>query len=342
MRILYLPCHSVHEYDEVRMFHEMGYEIFSPGAYFDPQCSLHLRPGIPGLTYDQKIIDEYDAIGSKYPGEDAKYHLTKEFVDNFDVVIVMSLRDWVEINWDAIKHKKVILRTNGQGDTHYEDFIINKLKEDNFYVVRYSPQEEKFPNYGGSSATIRFGKKMNEYPEWVGDDNTLCTLVQNMAGRDIPCNWHTFKTISENLKCTLYGMSNESAGDLWYGRKTSFDETMHLLKQHRAYFYAGTKPANYTLNFMEALAIGLPIVAVGKQLGNLPNLDAYEIPYLISQKNGIVSDNVNELIEYTKFLFDNKSVAEEISKANRSLASELFADELIKSQWKSFFDQLNF
>ena len=339
MKILYLPCHSVHEYDEVRMFHELGYEIFSPGAYFNPQCSDFLRPGIPGLKYDEKIINEYNAIGSKYPGKDAKDYLTKEFVDNFDVVIVMSLKRWVEDNWDAIKHKKVILRTNGQGDKEYESFIKEKLIHPNFYVVRYSPQEEKFSNYAGANSIIRFGKKLDEFPNWVGNDLSLCTLVQDMAGRGDSCNWSTFESISKKVKSILYGFNNEKAGDLWYGKKTSNDETFNLLKQHRAYFYAGTKPANYTLNFMEALIIGIPIVAVGKKLGNLTDWDTYEIPNLISDDNGIVSDDINELVEYTNYLFNNYKDAKKISENNKKLAGKLFDVNIIKEQWRNFLNE---
>ena len=55
MKILYLPCHSVHEYDEVRMFHEMGHEIFSPGAYFNPQSvrnrTRYLFPKVSGNLF---------------------------------------------------------------------------------------------------------------------------------------------------------------------------------------------------------------------------------------------------------------------------------------------------
>ena len=33
MKILYLSCHSILEYDEVKLLTGMGHYVFSPGAY---------------------------------------------------------------------------------------------------------------------------------------------------------------------------------------------------------------------------------------------------------------------------------------------------------------------
>ena len=342
MKILYLPCHSVHEYDEVRLLHEIGHEPFSPGAYFNPQCDEFLRPGIPGLTYDPEIVNQYHELGGRFPGEDAKDHLTRDFVDNFDCVMVMSLRRWVECNWDAIKHKPVILRTNGQSDANYEKFVYKYRSENsNFKAVRYSPKEDQFPFYGGSDAVIRFGKKIDEFPEWEGNLKELATLVQHMKGRGDACNWNTFYELSNKIQCKLYGMSNEDAGDLWFGRKTEFNETFELLKQHRCYFYAGTKPANYTLNFIEMLCIGMPIIAVGALLGNDHNLNTYEIPDLIEHGvNGFISNDISEIESIAKELFNNDDLAKNISIESKKLAYKYFDEKNVKKQWHDFLKSL--
>ena len=331
MKILYLPCHSVHEYDEVRMFHEMGHEIFSPGAYFNPQCEEFLRPGIPGLKYDEKVVEQYDDIGKVHPGKDQKDYLTKEFVDNFDTIIVMSLSRWVERNWDEIKHKNVILRTNGQSDEAYEEFVGKYRKHGNFKVV----------NYGGEDAMIRFGKKLHEYPLWEGDNLQLSTLVQDMKGRSEACSWEIFLELSKRINCKLYGMSNEDAGDLWVGKTTSLSETLDMLKYTRAYFYGGTKPANYTLNFIEALCVGCPIVALGDKLGNLPGQQTYEITNIIENgTDGFCGDSVDELVEYTPELFDNPTLAKTMSGGSRRIAETLFNEKNKKLEWNEFFNQL--
>jgi len=341
MKILYLPCHSVHEYDEVRMFHEMGHEIFSPGAYFNPQSDEFLRPGIPGLVYDENVVKQYDDIGKVHPGKDQKDFLTKEFVDNFDTIIVMSLSRWVERNWDVIKHKNVILRTNGQSDEAYEEFVGKYRKQGNFKVVRYSPYERYFPNYGGEDAMIRFGKKLHEYPQWEGDNLQLSTLVQNMKGRSDACSWKIFLEVSKRINSKLYGMANETAGDLWIGKTTSLSETLDMFKHTRAYFYGGTKPANYTLNFIEAICVGCPIVALGDKLGNLPKQQTYEITNIIENGiDGFCGDSVDELVEYTQELFDNPTLAKTMSDGSRRIAETLFNEKEKKLEWNEFFKQL--
>ena len=319
----------------------MGHEIFSPGAYFNPQSDEFLRPGIPGLVYDENVVKQYDDLGKLHPGKDQKDYLTKEFVDNFDTVLVMSLSRWVQGNWDAIKHKNVILRTNGQSDESYERFVSEYRKYGNFKVVRYSPYERYFPNYGGEDAIIRFGKKLHEYPLWEGDNLQLSTLVQDMKGRSEACSWEIFLELSKRINCKLYGMSNEDAGDLWFGKKTSLSETLDMLKYTRAYFYGGTKPANYTLNFIEALCVGCPIVALGDKLGNLLGQQTYEITNIIENgTDGFCGDSVDELVEYTQELFDNPTLAKTMSDGSRRIADKLFNEKDKKLEWNEFFKQL--
>ena len=114
MRILYLSCHEILESDEVSLLLELGHDVFSPGAYVNPQNRGNecMRPDIPGLQYDPETVTMFHALGQ--PGQDNKERLTKEFVDRFDVVIVMHLPQWITMNWEAMKHKTVVWRTIGQ------------------------------------------------------------------------------------------------------------------------------------------------------------------------------------------------------------------------------------
>ena len=104
MRILYLSCHSVLEYDEISLLHELGHYVYSPGAYVEPRNpgNAALRPGLLQLQYDPEDEKHFHSLGS--PGYDNKDKLTKEFVDRFDMVIIMHLPRWIECNWEVIKH----------------------------------------------------------------------------------------------------------------------------------------------------------------------------------------------------------------------------------------------
>ena len=87
-RLLYLSCHEILEANEVSLFNELGYEVFSPGAYVcnenrGDQC---LRPSIPNYVVNPDIRAQYDKIGAAHPGKDGKDYLTEDFVKDFDII----------------------------------------------------------------------------------------------------------------------------------------------------------------------------------------------------------------------------------------------------------------
>jgi hypothetical protein len=57
MNILLLASHAVAEYDDVRMFHDLGYGIFAPGGYEDPGKSGEgIRPALPQVPRHDDLI----------------------------------------------------------------------------------------------------------------------------------------------------------------------------------------------------------------------------------------------------------------------------------------------
>jgi glycosyltransferase involved in cell wall biosynthesis len=108
------------------------------------------------------------------------------------------------------------------------------------------------------------------------------------------------------------------------------------------YFYTGTYPASYTLNFIEAFMTGIPIVAIGERLGNSPfelGQKTYEIPDIITQAtDGFYSDDPAELRGVIQRLLDDESLARFISKNARKRAIELFGKDRIKLLWKEYLN----
>jgi len=340
MKILYLSCHSILEFDEVSLLNELGHYVFSPGAYIDPSKEQDMRPSLLDVEYDPEDVAAYHALGK--PGRDNKELLTKEFVDRFDVVIVMHMPKWITINWEAMKHKTVIWRTIGQSIAHQEK-LLKPYRDEGLKVIRYSPRETTIPNYIGGDATIRFYKDPEEFGNWAGTDNRIITFGQSMRQRDMNCNFTFFEQATRPFSRGLYGPGNEDSGDFAHG-KQSFDDLKRMMREARCYFYTGTHPASYTLNFMEAWMTGVPIVAIGPKHGNasyFPDHDLYEIPDLIENGvNGFISDDINELQAAIKLLLEDEDLAKRISAAGRASAIEHFGKETIKLQWASFLRSL--
>jgi hypothetical protein len=344
MKILYLSCHSILEYDEVKLLTGLGHYVFSPGAYVEPSKpgDPTMRPGLLNIKYDQEHLDKYHPLCDEGRA-DGKQHLTKEFVDMFDCVIVMHIPSWISNNWDAIKHKPVIWRTIGQsiGQTEAElhPYRIQGLK-----IVRYSPMEENIPGYIGSDALIRFYKDENEFKDWNGGKENIITFAQSMEQRSSHCNFNTFVTVTEGMPRTLFGPGNEHH-DFSPG-KVPFDQLKTELRDNRVYFATGTHPASYTLNVMEAFMTGIPMVAVGRQLGNghqfgIPFPGLYEVPNFIEHGvNGFCSDNPEVLKDCCQQLLNDHDLAKKIGTAGRETAKNLFNKPRIRDEWQTILQTI--
>lgn len=342
MRVLYLSCHETLEHSELILFHELGYELFSPGAYVEPQNrgDQCLRPGIPGLIYNPDVVQQYHRIGAQFPGQDGKKHLTREFVDNFDAVIVMHIPEWIEVNWEAMKHKRVIWRTIGQSVASIEKRMA-PYKGQGLQIVRYSPREPRIPHFAGMDALIRFYKDPAIYQGWTGEALQVINFSQSMQQRGTHCNYALFEEATRPFPRKLFGPENHQPG---FGMgKTSWADQIRELQKARAYFYTGTHPASYTLNFIESWMLGTPVVAIGPKHGNADvwrDHDLYEIPDLIQNGvNGFVADDPGTLGGYIRDLLSDEALAKKISTAGRAEAIRHFNKDMIMASWKAFLER---
>lgn len=334
MKLLYLSCHSILEYDELKMFQELGIDYFSMGSYVVPTNPADkIRPPLP-----------YDPYWLTHPIP-PRDEIPKSFVDQFDAIVVMHVPEWITTNWDKFKHKTVIWRTIGQSTPDVE----NRLKEyrnQGLKVVRYSPREERIRDNIGSDAMIRFYKDENEFNGWTGGTVAPITVAQDMIRRGKFCNYDAFSKIVNGFNGKLYGRNNENAGELGGGELT-YEEMKQKMRDARVYVYTGTQPASYTLNFIEAYMTGAPIVAIGSNIwGSLMNElnindDLYEIPDIIQNGvNGFYSDDIGELRQYVSDLLNDYKQAQRIGRLGRDRAIQLFGKNSVRLAWKSFFDSL--
>ena len=328
MRLLYLSCHAILEYDDLKIFEELGIDYFSLGAYTIPTKEVE---GVrPALTHkpDEKLY-------SILPED--KEHLTKVFLDNFDVIVVMHTPEWIEKNWEVLKGRRVIWRSIGQSVTSVENRL-RRMRNEGLQIVRYSPKEQNIAGNLGCDKMIRFYKDENEFCNYNGLNPIAITIAQNMKHRGEFCNYEAFTKIIEGLNAKLYGIQNEESGEL-SGGSLSFNDLKQKLRDSRVFIYTGTQPASYTLGFMEAFMTGIPVVALGDRWANSMRLagDTYEIPdFIVNGVNGFVSDDLNSLREYTKQLLEDHKLALRIGEMGRDTARDIFSKEKVKLAWKEF------
>lgn len=333
MKILYLSVHEILEYDEVKLLHELGHEVYSLGAYTQPSRADDKhgkRPGLPQLPYDPHFIE--------LSLQCTKENLHPELIAMFDTIIVMHEPSLVEKNWENIKHKRVIWRSIGQSIPQVEERLA-PFRAQGLQIVRYSPYEESIRRFVGSDAMIRFYKDETEYDGWHGHRKEIVNFTQSLMQRGRFCGYETIRELSIGLPVKVYGPGNDDLGNL-AGGMLSYEEQLSAMRFARAFLYAGTYPASYTLSFIECWMMGVPVVAVGNKLGNgemFTGQSTYEVADLIENgMTGFVSDSTEELRDYLKALMDDQTLANRIGDAGRAKAIELFGRETIAEQWRKF------
>lgn len=329
MKILYLSCHSILEYDELKLFEELGYDYFSIGAYINPKNPHDpKRPALSGKYHEH--LASVSMVHNQL-------NLHPEQIEWADVIIVMHVPEWVESNWERIKHKRVIWRSIGQSTQAVEDRL-RPYRAQGLEVLRYSPNEAQIPGYIGSSGLIRFYKDPDEFGGWNGSTSEIVTFAQSMKSRGEFCNFDAFEQNTRGLDAHVYGPNNEDAGAL-NGGMLDYDQLKKKMRDARAYFYTGTHPASYTLNFIEAWMTGVPIVALGPKLGNSSIFPGatYEVADLIRNgETGFVSDSPEVRRRNLELLMRDKELAKQISANARAAAAKVFGKAVIKAQWEKY------
>lgn len=337
--ILYLSCHAILEYSEVKLFTELGHTVFSDGVYRDPKGHKSLpRPGIEGMKY----FPEFEQLSNSHP----KTNLAQEIIDWADIIMVMHTPEWITENWERIKHKKVIWRSIGQSTKHVEN-MIRRMRYEGMKIVRYSGMEQNIPDYLGTDAIIPFYQDPDEWHGWNGDIKRVINFTQSLLGRRYFCHYDQIMSVINGFPALIYGTGNDNLGGL-NGGELPYDLMKGALRDNRVFIYGGTWPAAYTLAFQEALMTGIPIVALGTQLAEeIENADRgavghyYELENIIENGiNGFISNDIGQLRGYIHELLESYDLASAIGKNGRETAIKLYGKEKVAEQWKEFLNSL--
>ena len=347
MNILFLSCHIVLEKDEVSLLTDLGHNVFSMGGYQINNSGNNLRGPIPNLFQDEHL--KYLSM------QCSKENLHPELIEWADVILSMHNsrvevenhpQAWIANNWEKMKHKKVVWRTIGQSTKQIEE-CIKPFRAQGLKIVRYSPKEKYIPSFAGEDAMIRFYKDPDEYQGWTGSTNRVVNVSQAMFGgnsvhsRGDHMAIEVFKQAVEGLDWKIYGPDNENAGE-HNGGLLSFDDLKNMYRFNRVYLYTGTRPASYTLGFIEAMITGMPIVSIGPEHGNAIYTDqkTFEAHEFLEDGCGLWSDNPRELNRHLTTLLNDYDMAKEISRKAREKAIQLFGKETVSKQWEAFLKSL--
>ena len=338
--LLILSSHGVLEYDDLRLFSRLGYDVFMPGGYADPRQGNEIRPGVPEARYHPELVDLVQEQRERHAGESqewpiidwGKADLHPALIDWADVIMVNCFPEsWIGMQWDRIREKRVIWRTIGQSDPSKE-VLMSAYTRQGLQVVRYSPAEKRaFSRLGafaGEDAMIRFGKDPADYGPWIGDRAVVGNLAQHDRvphQRDAFINWDFVLEATKGLPTDFVGVNSETSG----GRGAlDYDDLRDWLRHIRALVYTGTQPASYTLGLMEAMLAGTPVVPIGPEHMWLPDLfEAHELVTTYYDAESARTLALPRLLREPDRYW---------SEHMRKRAVELFSYETVGAQWLDF------
>ena len=351
MNILLLLAHEIAEFDDLRMFHDLGQSVFSIGAYTNParpdltmeHGGRGLRPPLPNIPFHADLAakcDEIRATSAETMDEHtrtwmidpAKGFLHPDIIDWADVIICHHYPErWLIPQWPRLRHKRVIWRTCGQSNVALEGEM---AKLDGLQIVRYSPKEriafEKAGSFAGEDAMIRFGKYPADYGPWIGDEIVVGNVTQNLDLRGEHCGYPFWLAATQGLPTKPAGTGSERLGGTG---ELSYPAMLDYLRHLRTYLYMGTQPASYTLGLMEAMLTGTPVVSIGPAGMWTPDLfEGHEITSWGDVEGA--HQMLNHWLKMTDPKWDDALAY--ASAWTRKRAIELFDVATVGQQWMSF------
>jgi len=324
--ILYISVHEILEHDEMDLLYELGHTVFSLGVFSplsDRQGNWRPRPRVMEHCVEP-LKEEFVKINGA---------ITREFVDLFDAVLVMHDLEFIQRNWEALKHKKVIWRTIGQG---VDEQAAKRLKDEGLLVVGWSHAEAKQSSFIGRDAVIYSYKDARLYGPWTGQDGGILTF-SNAYKQRYPHELEFFEASVKGLPYKLGGGMNEDIQNAI--GLVDFADQISMYSTCGAYFYAHGSYIPYTLNFIESFITGAPVIAIGSK-ASFPGypVSCNEIVDIIKHgENGFLVNTPAEAHDILKEVLNSPALAAKISRAGRNTAVEKFGKETALSAWKSFF-----
>lgn len=335
MRILCVSVHPVLEYDEIQLFEEMGHEVFSLGFYFRRASDHNLRGPLPETDWHRNCIKEFAAQGCADIGGDTRWRVSRAFCAGFDVILVHHNYSFIATNWDEIAGSRIVWRTIGQA-IHWAEDGMREYRARGVKIVRWSPEERFIERYIGADAVIRTAKDPAHWGGWTGTTERIVTFNNNFRARGLGMNFDFHQQCIAGLPFDLYGLGNEDVPD-WRG-VAGPEEQKALLRQHRMAFVTGTKPAPYTLGFVEAWMTGIPVVHIGRQRFSRGAAGVYEIDDLIIDgENGFLVEDAYDAAGLFRTLLADHALCAAISAKGRAAAVATFGRSQAIAKWAAFF-----
>jgi hypothetical protein len=308
--ILYVSCHSVLEWDELKIFRELGHKVFSCGSYINPILPAESIRDPLNLVQNKDWLELFHKTKCKLL-PNGLWVFSKEFLKEFDIVIFMHSYQSLINSIKMLGGKKVYWRSIGQS-TQIIEKSISRIKNE-IQIIRYSPMEKLINGYAGENHIIRFYKSKSDYLKRNQEIDKIIIFYNAFLNRSNHFNIHFYNWHIKNLPHDIFGANEVS--DIFKG-STSFEKQVELLSKYKSAYIVNTYPAQYTLSFIESLAAEIPII-IDKDQAHMDERIS------LLENNDI----------FYNFDFMNESILEEKIKIQNRVFEKNFDKLKIKKEW---------
>lgn len=338
-----MSCHTVLEFDELRILNQLGHEVFCIGSYMNPKLPT-MNTRLPlSIDCNDELLNVYSYytnlnISNKIEKKLCGKILHKDFVNRFDCVIIMHKQDWIDLNNEVFKNKKVILRTIGQ-NLDSREFSLSFHRKKGIKVLRFSPKEREITNYAGEDGLIRFLKYKSDFKKRNENlSGYVMSYGQNISTRKNCCGEEYLEYISTKFKFKLFGRNSDVYP---FGKGfLTYEQQLEELSKNNVFFYTGTNPAQYSLGFVEALLSGIPVVSIGELLFNKYGKYPSEVCDILSKIFSLHSNDVNEICLIIEEILKDNNYSKQISERQLVVANDMFSVEKNLDLWNNFLNNL--
>lgn len=295
-------CHASLEYDQARMFHDLGYPVFG-----DFDLGSTQRKKISGVTDRNSKAEDFSLILLHQVPD---YHLHMEGL--------------------LMRGNRVVLSAFGQSDTWQYAAVANLCR--NFphgYVSAYSEKDFRLHLEKGCPPEkirlIRFGKYLDDFAPWSGNSGTAYAAGNDIHKRGDGCGWELLRKVREQVPLVLSGKNTQGVGGL--GELT--ESEMHERMWDAACFISfGTAPAAFVMTQMEAWCAGCPTIIYNNGFGIAgEGLDI------------ILCSSVDEIVQHARRLIGSKEDRLAAHEASLRNAAK-FDVKVIGPQWEKFIGEI--
>jgi glycosyltransferase involved in cell wall biosynthesis len=177
------------------------------------------------------------------------------------------------------------------------------------------------------TTVIPHGVAVDPAIAWTGELDRGISVVNGLARRGRLAGADIFTTAQSQVPLDLAGMGSErwgGLGDLSY-------RELHRIEARYRFFFNPIRYTSLPLAVVEAMAIGMPVVA----------LATTELPRAISDgESGILSNDLAELVDGMGRLLRDETLARRMGQRARDIARDQFGIARFRRDWDSAIERV--